>query len=325
MIKDSVRTDGYRRFIEENPEIFRGKTVLDIGCGSGILSLFCARAGAAKVIAVDNSDIIHTARLIINANGYDDKITCVRGKIEEVTLPVQQVDIIVSEWMGYALLFEAMFDSVIWARDRYLRPGGLMVPSHCNLHLAVVNRDRSLDEKRTFWTDVYGFNMLPMVENDSFDQENVRIEFPDKQDIVGPSCCILDLNAHTVAVKDLSFKNEFSLSLDQDMDCLAGWVIWFDIGFLPDPRVSLYKEIEAAGPVDGSVTFTTGPDGPETHWKCAFMATHRRGSDTLKAGTKLIGHVQYEKAANSARGLEISIDWEGEGSREKGKQQWLLS
>ncbi len=48
-----------------------------------------------------------------------------KGKIEEVVLPVEKVDIIVSEWMGYCLLYEAMLDSVIWARDRYLAADGL--------------------------------------------------------------------------------------------------------------------------------------------------------------------------------------------------------
>ena len=56
------------------------------------------------------------------ANGAS---SCLHGKIEEVTLPVKQVDIIVSEWMGYCLLYEAMLDSVLYARDRYLAPDGL--------------------------------------------------------------------------------------------------------------------------------------------------------------------------------------------------------
>lgn len=50
---------------------------------------------------------------------------CLQGRIEDVRLPVEHVDIIVSEWMGYCLLYEAMLDSVIWARDRYLAPQGL--------------------------------------------------------------------------------------------------------------------------------------------------------------------------------------------------------
>ena len=62
--------------------------VLDIGCGTGILSLFAARAGAKQVIGVDNADIVYYAREIIKKNGYDDKITIVKGKMEEVELPV---------------------------------------------------------------------------------------------------------------------------------------------------------------------------------------------------------------------------------------------
>ena len=47
-----------------------------------------------------------------------------------------QVDIIISEWMGYMLLRESMFDSVIVARDQWLAPGGAMYPSHAQLHMA---------------------------------------------------------------------------------------------------------------------------------------------------------------------------------------------
>ena len=75
MLKDTVRTDAYRDFIYENKHLFKGKTVLDVGCGTGILSMFCARAGAAKVIAVDNSDIIDFARENVYKNGMGETIS----------------------------------------------------------------------------------------------------------------------------------------------------------------------------------------------------------------------------------------------------------
>ena len=74
MLKDTIRTDAYRDFIYDNKNLFKDKVVLDVGCGTGILSMFCARAGAKLVIAVDNSDIIERAREIVYDNGFGDVI-----------------------------------------------------------------------------------------------------------------------------------------------------------------------------------------------------------------------------------------------------------
>lgn len=75
MIQDSVRTSTYASFILQNPELFRDAIVLDVGCGTGILSLFAARAGAKRVIAVDASDIAKKAKQIVETNGLQDTIT----------------------------------------------------------------------------------------------------------------------------------------------------------------------------------------------------------------------------------------------------------
>lgn len=81
MLKDRVRTEAYRDFIFENQHLFRGKTVLDVGCGSGILSLFCAEAGAKMVYAVDRSDVINKARVIVYENGLSHKIRYVNFSV----------------------------------------------------------------------------------------------------------------------------------------------------------------------------------------------------------------------------------------------------
>ncbi|MEQ2314126.1 hypothetical protein AMECASPLE_008955 [Ameca splendens] len=100
MLKDKVRTETYRDFMYSNPEVFRDKVVLDVGCGTGILSMFAARAGAKKVIAVDQSEIIYQAMDIVRSNQLENIITLIKGRIEDIKLPVEKVDIIVSEWMG---------------------------------------------------------------------------------------------------------------------------------------------------------------------------------------------------------------------------------
>ena len=52
MLKDEVRTLTYRNAIYHNRHLFKGKVVLDVGSGTGILAMFAARAGARKVIGV---------------------------------------------------------------------------------------------------------------------------------------------------------------------------------------------------------------------------------------------------------------------------------
>ena len=120
MLKDKIRTGTYQDAIMKNPDVFKDKIVLDIGCGTGILSIFAAKAGAKKVFGIEFADIADYANEIIKKNKLEDKITIFKSKVEDVKLPVEKVDIIISEWMGYFLLYESMLDTVLYARDKWL-------------------------------------------------------------------------------------------------------------------------------------------------------------------------------------------------------------
>jgi protein arginine N-methyltransferase 3 len=91
----------------------------------------------------------------------------VRGKVESIQLPPEypKVDVIISEWMGYALLYESMLDSVLHARDRFLKPnGGVMAPSQVRMMLALCDPESVIKQRVGFWKNVYGFDMSCMLE-----------------------------------------------------------------------------------------------------------------------------------------------------------------
>ncbi|CAF2153894.1 unnamed protein product [Brassica napus] len=129
--------------------------VVDVGCGTGILSIFCAQAGAKRVYAVDASDIAVQAEEVLKANGLSDKVIVLHGRDVEIE---EEADVIVSEWMGYMLLYESMLGSVITARDSWLKPGGLILPSHATLYMAPISHPDRYSHSIGFWRNVYGID-----------------------------------------------------------------------------------------------------------------------------------------------------------------------
>jgi protein arginine N-methyltransferase 3 len=325
MLKDSVRTDAYRDFIYNHKPLFAGKIVLDVGCGTGILSMFCAKAGAARVIAVDNSAIIDKARENIFNNGFADKITCLRGKIEEVTLPIARVDIIVSEWMGYCLLYEAMLDSVLWARDRYLKPDGLMVPSHMNMWVAPVTDPDYVADHIAFWRDVYGFDMKAMQAGIHEDAQVLNMP---ATTVCAEPFPFLQLHLHTTTIKDLVFKRRWEGRLKSDIDALDGFIIWFDSFFMPSrddvvPENAKAEQWAKAG--KKGVAFTTGPGGKETHWKQGVLLIDNTEARTVsrKEGDQLSGVLEYAVPEDNSRALNVCMTWKFDGEKET-QQTWKM-
>ena len=161
MIRDRIRTEAFRRAIES--VVRPGDVVLDVGAGSGILSLFAARAGAACVYAVERTTVAAVAQGLAAANGVAEIVQVFHGDVTEIELP-GPVDVIVSEWLGGFGIDEGMLGPVIAARDRWLKPGGVMIPRLVTAWAALVD-DRYSGEMVQFLRDnPYGLKLDDLAE-----------------------------------------------------------------------------------------------------------------------------------------------------------------
>jgi len=290
MLKDVVRTGCYRDAICSNGDMFRGKVVLDVGCGTGILSMFAAKAGAKLVIGVDQSDIVYQAMDIVRENGFKDTITILKGRMEDVNLPVEKVDIIISEWMGYFLLYESMLDTVLWARDHYLAPGGRVLPDRCCLYLVGVSNVEAFQQRYEFWNDVYGFKMSCMK---SAVKAEAEVTVVDPKTVITDPCLIKEINVETCQLSDLEFSSEFSLLVKSGSQ-LTAVVGYFDIDFLG---------------MTNKVSFSTSPAVKPTHWKQTVFLLEKPVAVT--EGEKLSGKLVCKKNRLDPRSLHITLSLDG--------------
>ncbi|KAL0270095.1 UNVERIFIED_CONTAM: hypothetical protein PYX00_007614 [Menopon gallinae] len=288
MLKDEVRTLTYRNSMYDNKHLFKGKTVIDIGCGTGILSMFAARAGAARVIGIECSNIVEYAKQIVEINKLDHIITIVKGKVEEVELPhgIEKVDIIISEWMGYCLFYESMLDTVLFARDKWLKEGGMLFPDQATLFVIGIEDRQYKDEKINWWDDVYGFDMSPI--------RKVAISEPlvdvvDPKQVVTSASLLKQVNLYTVTKKDLEFTASFHLEARRN-DYIQALVTFFNVEF-----TKCHKR----------TGFSTAPEAPYTHWKQTVF--YFDNYVTVKKKEQIFGVFSMCPNARNNRDLDFTI------------------
>ena len=313
MLKDKVRTEAYRDAIEGNPELFKDKIVLDVGCGTGILSMFALRAGAKHVIAIDNSGIIERAKEIAAENGFASKITFIRGKaeqIEDLAGVADKVDIIISEWMGYCLLFESMLPSVLFVRDRWLKPStGVVFPDISSMHVVGMSCPDYRKARVDFWKDnVYGFKMGTIAKRIHHEP---HVDHMQGHKVVTDTCKFFECDANVVKPEQLDFISDFKLVVQaqdgSESISIDALVTHFDIGFTKNAK--------------NPVWFTTASTATETHWRQTVLLFEQPLS--LKPNDVISGTIQCKANRESFRDLDIHVTYHINGGEAK-KQTFLL-
>ncbi|XP_045788942.1 probable protein arginine N-methyltransferase 1.2 [Trifolium pratense] len=294
MLKDTVRTKTYQNVIYQNKFLFKNKVVLDVGAGTGILSLFCAKAGAAHVYAVECSQMADRAKEIVEANGFSEVITVLKGKIEELELPVPKVDIIISEWMGYFLLFENMLNSVLYARDKWLVDDGVILPDIASLHITAIEDKDYKEDKIEFWNNVYGFDMSCIKKQALMEP---LVDTVDQNQIATNSQLLKSMNISKMSAGDCSFTAPFKLVAVRD-DFIHALVAYFDVSFTKCHKL---------------MGFSTGPKSRSTHWKQTVL--YLEDVLTICEGETIVGSMTVAPNKKNPRDVDIMLKYSLNGRR----------
>lgn len=156
MLHDRIRCEAFRRALADI--VTPGSVVLDVGAGTGLMSIFAAQAGARVVYAVERTSTAQLAQRIISDNGLTERIRVMQDDMENVELP-EKVDVIVSEWLGGYGIDENLLPVIVQARDRWLKPGGKLIPGVVSSWI-VPAYDGLLEQDAEFWHQrPYGLNL----------------------------------------------------------------------------------------------------------------------------------------------------------------------
>jgi protein arginine N-methyltransferase 1 len=206
------------------------------------------------------------------------------------------VDIIISEWMGYFLLFESMLDTVLYARDKYLTHNGLLLPDYVSLSVVGIQDKGSKAKKSKFWNNVYGFTMRSI---QNVIQAEPIIDIVDKELVITTACKFFEIDLYKVQLKDLDFVRKYEVKSIAN-NTVDGLVCWFD---------AVFSHLE------NPITLSTSVDSIETHW-CQTLF-YLNNPIEVKKNEVVNGMIVVKKAAKNFRNLDLVITYEHKNTKYK--------
>ncbi|XP_072300336.1 protein arginine N-methyltransferase 2 [Eucyclogobius newberryi] len=304
MLLDRSRTEAYRQVVLSNRDLLKDKVVMDLGCGTGVISLFCAQlAQPAKVYAVEASSMAQYTRQLVRQNGCEDVVSVLQGRAEHIQLP-QKVDVLLSEWMGNCLLFEFMVEAVLLVRQRWLAEGGVMWPSSAALLLVPCQAHSFYSENMSFWKNPYGLDfspLQPLAQQELFSKPKFS-HVLEPQDCLSVPSAVLALNMYTLTVQDLEeMEGQFGFRVDKPGD-FHGFCAWFSVGF---------ESLQAGGE---AVQLHTGPFSEPTHWKQTLFMLDSPVS--VQQGDSISGSMVLRRNQTWRRHMSVTLSWTHHSSTE---------
>ena len=288
MVSDQARTDAFAEAIRE--VVGSGDRVLDVGTGTGLLAMLSAKAGASQVYGIDQASIANVARKLVEHNGLSDTVEIRRGNANELELD-DPVDLIVSEWLGHFLFVETMLDDLAKARDRNLKPSGIMMPSHVELLLAPISTPWIYEQDGPgYWrSSVNGIDFTPL-EQAELNQAIAGKSIVPAEALLAPGKSLLALDMKTAGSEEPWQSGEIEYTIEEDRE-LDGFIGWFTAQLSP------------------SVILDTGPAKEPTHWSQTHFPIAPR---PVAKGDRLRVRFALRRHPIDDRSVEFEIELDGE-------------
>jgi protein arginine N-methyltransferase 1 len=205
ILLDKVRTESFLRAILKTV-----KLVLDMGCGTGILSYFACMAGARRVYAVEQGPIIAAAKSICRHTGFQDRVTLINDWSDKIELP-EKVDVIITETIGNLAFEEGILGWIIDARKQFLGKGGQIIPRTLELVIVPVEC-AEYDDYIDIWKgEIYTIDFSPVF--DMMVNSLLWADFSPEQFLSDPVSMIkVDLQS----VENVDFESKSSFIITRD-------------------------------------------------------------------------------------------------------------
>jgi SAM-dependent methyltransferase len=131
LLRDARRNQAFYQALAAT--VSQESQVLDIGSGAGIWAIAAARLGAKRVVAIEQEPLlINVIRDFAMESGVGEKVTVIQGDSQQIDLD-REFDVIISETLGHLIFDEPLLPVMIDARERFLRPGGILIPEGVSL------------------------------------------------------------------------------------------------------------------------------------------------------------------------------------------------
>nr|XP_017015768.2 protein arginine N-methyltransferase 1 [Drosophila takahashii] len=220
----------FKIVMHQNQQLFKGRVILVLSCGTGTLALMAAQMGAKRVYAVDYSKVTGYAELVVRENRYETVIKVLNGRMKDLMLP-EKVDGIVCAWMGHCLLFESEILEVLEARDRWLKKGGFILPDLGSLYLVASEEHNLKNDRCNWWRDIYGFNMNAMRR---YSLAEPRYAKTSGGNILTLAHKILNLDLKKAKKEDLMIDRKIRLKVQKEgyLEC---FLLFFEVQFSSSP------------------------------------------------------------------------------------------